>query len=138
MSAAVQPQEIVDEGALTVAMAIAPGVYARNRMFAFYKHPGVMRARARAATLRGMVRQLRGLQGEVCDFAFQRGVGRGSVRYRIARLHLDRSVDLTELEAACFAYIAARAGVEAVSATADDRVLVESALKRLALDLRVG
>ena len=54
MSAAAHPHELVDEGALTVAMAIAPGVYARNRMFAFYKHPGVARARARAATLRGM------------------------------------------------------------------------------------
>jgi hypothetical protein len=138
MTVLAQPHEIVDEGALTVAMAIAPGVYARNRMFAFYKHPGVGRARARAATLRGMIRQLRGLHGEVCDFAFERGHGGAVVSYRIARLRLERQVELTDLEAACFAYLAARAGLAAVSAGVDDRALVEDALKRLAIDLRIG
>jgi hypothetical protein len=138
MSAAAHPHELVDEGALTVAMAIAPGVYARNRMFAFYKHPGVARARARAATLRGMVRQLRGFHGEVAGFTFHRAHGHGVVTYRIARIRLERHVDLTELEAACFAYIAARAGVDGIAATPDDRALVDGALKRLAIDLAVG
>jgi hypothetical protein len=136
MSAAAQPQEIVDEAALMVAMAIAPGVYARNRMFAFYKHAGVARARARAATLRGLVRQLRGNKGEITDFAFQRAHGQCLVRYRIARIRLERHVELTELEAACFAYLAERAGVTAVDAHPADRAAVEAALRRLAIDLR--
>ena len=44
--------------ALVVAMALAPGVYVRNRMFDFYARTGAQKARARASSLRGIVAQL--------------------------------------------------------------------------------
>ena len=44
--------------AVTVAMIVAPGVYARNRMFDFFRTASAKRARARAATVRGLVPQL--------------------------------------------------------------------------------
>jgi hypothetical protein len=128
---------VVDEGALTVAMAVAPGVYARNRMFAFHKDPAVRRARARAATIRGLVRQLQGAHGAPCELVLARGA-RCVLKYRIDRLRLERKVELTEIEAACFAYLAARAGVRDVHATAEDRAMVDAALRRLATGLDLG
>lgn len=131
MNAPPLAHELLDEGALTVAMAIAPGVYARNRMFAFYKHPVVLQARARAATLRGVVRQL---SSQPIDVTLTRGQ-RCTLRYRVESLRFERHVELTELEAACFVYLATRAGVRGVDVTPEDRALLDSALKRLALDL---
>ena len=64
----------IDLEALTLAMALAPGVYARNRHFALFKqHPEVARARARAAVLRGLVRQLSGAHGKLaCESCHRR------------------------------------------------------------------
>ena len=80
--------------ALTVAMALAPGVYARNRMFELFAEPGVQRAKRRAAILRGLVPQLSrasslSLSGEV------RGGDRAFVlRFAIPEMRLHRVVEL--------------------------------------------
>jgi hypothetical protein len=126
----------IELGALTVVMAIAPTVYTRNRMFSFFAAPEVRRARARAAQLRGIVRQLSGASGEVVAPRLVRRSGKGaSLTYRVARLHLDRTVELTELETACLVYLAARAKVAGFGPSAEDRAALDAALRRLAAGL---
>ena len=120
-----------DTAALTVAMALAPGVYARNRLFAMYKDPAVRAARARAAALRGVVRQLGGAQGEVTNVRFLRTGARTVLTYELAQVRLSRTVELTELEAACLSYMGGRAGVRGMTASAEDRALIDAALRRL-------
>ena len=77
--------------ALTVAMALAPGVYARNRMFELFANAGVKRAKSRAATLRGIVKHL----GRACALTLEREAlpvrldGGLQRREREARLHGD-------------------------------------------------
>jgi hypothetical protein len=119
-------------------MAVAPGVYARNRLFSFFTDPEVRRAKARGAILRGVVRQLAGANGEVDHVVFSRSSGRVLLRYRIARVKLERFVEMTELEGACVAYLASRAGVPGMHATEGDRALLDAALKRLANGLELA
>ena len=128
----------VDREALTVAMAVVPGIYARNRMFAMHGDPEVKRAKARAATLRGVVRQLAGSHGEAEVVAFVRHGESRFLRYRIVRVHLDRRLELTDIEAACLVYLAERAGVPGMHPTHDDRAHIDGALRRLAGDLRLS
>jgi hypothetical protein len=118
-------------------MSVAPGVYARNRMFALYAEPAVRRARSRAATIRGLVRQLLVARRDVSGLVVARSGARTLVRFRIERLHLERRVELTEVETACFVYLASRAGVHGIHATSEDRALLDSALRRLALGLEI-
>jgi hypothetical protein len=127
----------VDREALTVAMAVVPGLYARNRLFAFYSDPEVRRAKARASMIRGVIRQLAGSHGEADGVLVSRHPEGCVVRYRIPRVRLDRRVELTEIETACLVYLAARAGVRNMHPTAEDRAHIEGALKRLAGDARV-
>lgn len=128
----------VDREALAIAMAVVPGLYSRNKYFSMYADPEVRRARARASVLRGVVRQLAGAQGEVAALAFARSERGCELKYAIASVRLERRVVLSELEAACVAYLATRAGVAHVRATDDDRARIEGALRRLAIGLRVG
>ena len=129
----------MDHEALTVAMTVAPGVYTRNRMFALYKDPEVRRAKQRAAILRGVVRQLAGANGHADEVALSRGArGTCSLRYRIASVRLARSLEVSSLEAACIVYLGARAGVPGLHATAEDRALIEGALRRLASGLELS
>jgi hypothetical protein len=128
---------VPDAAALTTAMAVAPGVYARNRMFAFFKDPAVRRARDRAALLRGIVRQLTGSQGAAEVLAFTRGE-RTRLRYRVPAIRLERALDLDAHEAACLAYLVARAGSSLLgppdsAAAVADRAAVEAALRRLSV-----
>lgn len=121
--------------ALTVAMALAPGVYARNRMFELFAQPVVKRARARAATLRGIVRQLPKAQAlGVTD----EGPGRSPtgertfvLRFAIPAMRLTRVVELSPTELAALRMLAARAGVPLLPVEDEDRLLVETALARL-------
>jgi hypothetical protein len=126
----------VDREALTVAMAVVPGLYSRNRLFAFYSDPEVRRAKARAAMIRGVVRQLAGSHGEADGVQVARHGDACVVRYRIARVRLDRRVELTEIETACLVYLASRAGVRNMHPGPEDRAHIEAALKRLAGDAR--
>ena len=130
----------IDGDALLVAMTVVPGLYSRNRMFALYNDPHVKYAKARSAILRGVVRHLLGTAGEaeVDLVRSEPSSGRGTVlRYRIERMRMERRIELSELEAACVAYLSARGGCSALHATERDRGLIEAALKRLSLGLHL-
>ena len=121
--------------ALTVAMARAPGVYARNRMYELFALPAVQRAKARAATLRGVVKHL----GRACTLTLEReGPVRNTtgeddfvLRYQIPAMRLTRVVELTRVELAALRILAARAGVPSLPPEDEDRVLVDRTLTRL-------
>jgi hypothetical protein len=128
----------VDESrveALTVAMALAPGVYARNRMFALFADAGVQRAKARAATLRGIVKHL----GRACALTLEReGPVRDAtgeidfvLRYQIPAMRLSRVAELTRVELATLRVLGARAGAACLPPDGDDRALVDATLARL-------
>jgi hypothetical protein len=128
----------VDRESLAIAMAVVPGLYSRNRYFSFYGDPEVRRARTRAAVLRGVVRQLLGAQGTVDYVVLSRGDRGAELKYSIASLRLERTVALSDLEAACVAYLASRAGVTSIHASDEDRAKIDGALKRLAVGLRLS
>jgi hypothetical protein len=121
--------------ALTVAMALAPGVYVRNRMFDFFAQAGVQRARSRAATLRGIVPQL----GRACVVTLSNeGGGRSAsgersfvLRYEIPEMRMTRIVELTRVELATLRILAARGGLHTLPPDAGDRAIVDGALSSL-------
>ena len=121
--------------ALTVAMSLAPGVYARNRMYDLFANAGVQRAKARAATLRGIVKHL----GRACALTLERegpirdkaGEVDFVLRYQIPAMRLSRVVELSRVELAALRVLAARAGVACLPPDEDDRVLVDTTLARL-------
>jgi hypothetical protein len=124
--------------ALTVARALAPGVYVRNRMFDLFAQPGVQRARMRASILRGVVPQL--ARATAVSVATENGRGGEPVfvlRYSIAEVRLHRVVELSATELAALRLMAARARVTAIGPEGNDRALVDVALARL-LDLERG
>jgi hypothetical protein len=127
-----EPQPRLDREALTVAMALVPGLYARNRFFSLFREPEVKRAKTRAAMIRGVVRQLAGAHGAAEGLAFVRHGDLCVLRYRVPSIRLERRVEMTETERACLVYLASRAGVKHVHASAEDRAHVDAALKRLA------
>ena len=114
--------------ALTVAMAIAPGVYVRNRMFDFFADAAVQRARGRAAMLRGVIAQI-GRASLVT--LVNEGEASFALRYEIAEMRLVRVVQLTRTELAVLRILASRAGLAALPPDAADRTLVDTALARL-------
>ena len=117
--------------ALTVAMVVAPGVYARNRMFAFFQSKSAARARARAATLRGVVAQL-GRAVALSVTSEPRGPEPVYVlRYGIPALRLTRVVELSAGELAALRVAAERANARTLPATDADRELVSRTLTRL-------
>lgn len=119
-----------DEGrieALTVAMALAPGVYARNRMFALFKEPAVQRAKSRAATLRGIVKHL----GRACAVTLVRENADFVLRYQIPVLRLVRVAELSRVELAALRVMASKAGAPCLHPEEGDKTLVETALARL-------
>jgi hypothetical protein len=118
--------------ALTVAMIVAPGVYARNRMFDLFTTPGARRARMRASLVRGIVPQL--ARADTLSLSPAAGaLGEGCVvlRYAIATLRLTRVVELSLAELAALRLVAARSGVHALPAAPSDRHVVATALARL-------
>lgn len=122
------PAEEIRVEALTVAMALAPGVYARNRMFDLFASAAVQRAKARAATLRGIVKHL----GRASDVTLEReGEADFVLRYQIAVLSLSRVVELSRVELATLRVLAANAGVATLPLDVSDRTLVDTALARL-------
>jgi hypothetical protein len=136
------PAEEMRVEALTVAMALAPGVYARNRMFELFASAAVQRAKARAATLRGIVKHL----GRASGLTIEREAGERSspdaesasereselvLRYQIPVLSLSRVVELTRVELATLRVLASIAGVVALPLDDADRAIVDAALARL-------
>jgi len=112
---------------LTVAMALAPGVYSRNRMFALFAQAGVGRAKFRAATLRGLVKQLKNAQGITVESEGAEHV----LRFQLPALRLSRVAQLTSLELATLRVLAARAGLPCLPPEPEDRALVDATLARL-------
>ena len=127
----------VDREALVVGMTLVPGLVSRNRSFALFENPDVRRARARAAQLRGIGRQLAGTQGRVEEFGVVSATGAREVRYSLPGLRVQRRAVLTDVEYACVAYLAGRAGVADLSADDEDRARIEAALRRLAVGLQL-
>jgi len=128
----------VDREALVVGMTLVPGLVSRNRSFALFENPEVRRARVRAALLRGIVRQLTGIQGRVEAFGVVAATGAREVRYSLPGLRVQRRAVLSDVEYACVAYLAGRAGVADLSADAEDRARIDAALRRLAAGLQLA
>lgn len=120
--------------ALTLAMAIAPGVYVRNRMFELFTHPSVVRARTRASVLRGVVRQLALASDVTVEPETRSSAITYVLRYRIARMRMSRVVDLTRAELSAIRVLGAKAGLSCLPPDADDRACVDAVLAHL-LDL---
>lgn len=116
--------------ALTVAMALAPGVYARNRMFSLFKNPAVQRAKTRAATIRGIAQHL----GRACGISVANEGADFVVKYQIPALRLARVAELTRVELATLRVMAARAGASCLPPDDEDRRLVEGALAKLLVE----
>jgi hypothetical protein len=124
----------LDRDALTVAMALVPGMYARNRLFSLYREPEVRRAKARAAILRGVVRQLAGAHGAVEGLALVRHGEVTHLRYRVPQVRLERRVELSEIERICLAFLAGRTGVAGLGGlhvTPEERAHLDAVLRRL-------
>ena len=123
--------------ALTVAMALAPGVYSRNRMFDLFAKAGVQRAKTRAAMLRGVVKHL----GRACAVTLSSQAEAGEareprgvdfvLRYEIPAVRLSRVVQLSRLELATLRILGERAKVACLPAEDEDRDVVNAALTRL-------
>ena len=126
-STGLSPREEARVEALTVAMALAPGVYARNRMFALFAHPAVQRARSRAALLRGIVKHL----GRACAVTVTRQEVDFVLRYQIPALRLTRIAELSRIELATLRMMAARANASCLLLENEDRALVNETLTRL-------
>ena len=128
----------VDREALVVAMTLVPRFVSRNKSFALFEDPDVRSARARAAVLRGIVRQLAGCQGRVEALAVAAQGGARELRYRVPGVRFERHAVLSETEHGCVAFLASKAGVDGVRATGDDRARIDAALRRLGAGLDAG
>jgi len=128
----------LDREALVVGLTLVPGLVSRNRSFALFENPDVRRARVRAALLRGIVRQLTGIQGRVEEFGVVAATGAREVKYSLPGLRVQRRAVLTDVEYACVAYLASRAGVADLSADEEDRARIDTALRRLAAGLQLA
>jgi hypothetical protein len=82
--------------------------------------------------LRGIARQLGGAQGTVEGLSVERDGAVVRIRYRVPGVRMERRATLSEVEHACVAYLAARAGITALRACDDDRARIDAALRRLA------
>ncbi len=124
----------LDVDALTVAMAIAPGVYSRNRFFELWKAPELRRARSRASLVRAIVHHLALLPKDAVEkgVSFERRAGRVGLKYTVPSLRFERRTELSELEASCVFYLAERAGLPGLSTTPADWDALKGALGRLA------
>jgi hypothetical protein len=120
-----------DVAALTAAMALVPGLYSRNRMFELFEQSAVRRARGRARMLRGLLRAVGHADADV-DLSAAAG-GRVALHYKIARLRLERTVQMTEFELSVLrVLLASGPRPRALEPSAADRPRVEEALARLA------
>ena len=112
--------------AITVALALVPGLLPRNRLFAFYTNSEAKSARRRASALRGLVTQL--LDGAE-DVRLQPRGDSFVLAFRVASVHASRRALLSRAEAACVAHLVERAGGSI--AGAPDRSALENALANL-------
>ena len=119
-----------DVAALTAAMALVPGLYSRNKMFALFEQSEVRRARARARMLRGLLRVIGHAHADV---ELVNKDGRVRLHYRIARLRLERTVQISEFELSVLrVLLASGPRPRALEVVPSDMPRVEEALARLA------
>ncbi len=123
--------------ALVIGMTLVPGLFSRNRTFALFEDPEVRRARRRASLLRGIVRHLSGVQGTIESLRIARSASSYELSYCLPRMRVVRRTTLTEVELACVHYLAARAGVDGLHVTDQERMAIDAALRRLAAGLRL-
>ncbi len=136
------PAEEAHVQALTVAMALAPGVYTRNRMFDFFASAAVRRAKARAAVLRGIVKHLTRATDMRLDQDAETPESTTAcafvLRYGMPVVSLSRVVELSRVELATLRVLAAQATATAslpsaswLAVEAMDRALIETSLASL-------
>ncbi len=127
----------LDTDSILVAMTLVPRAYSRNKMFELFRRPDVRSARARAATLRGVVRQLtRHRKDRNEEIAVSLRAERPSepqfvLSYEIPSLALRRRLELTTLESICVRFLLGRAGVAGFELEPADRDHLNSAIARL-------
>ncbi len=131
------PREDLDIAALTVAMIVAPGVYARNRMFAFFAAPVAARARTRARLVRSLVLELGRARARVADVELEALDDAITLRFAIPRMAFSRTLVLTREELAALRFVLSRGEPvdvphPALVASEADRAVVEAVLKKLA------
>ena len=134
MSPEVEPQN-VDLDGLLCALVLVPEAFARNRFFSLYETGDAKKVRQRAGRVRGIARQLLGLERPKAELVGEQVQEDGQLllRYRIPDLAFERAAALTPLEAASLRYALHLGGEGSISP--GDRALVHQALKRLAQDL---
>lgn len=130
--------------ALTVAMIVAPGVYARNRMFDLFTSAGARRARTRASAVRGMVPQLARASavtvslealGHCAGELAQGAVPKTFVlRYAVSAVRLTRVVELSAAELAALRLALSRANIHVLPPADGDAALVTATLASLMED----
>ena len=81
------------------------------------------------------MRQLTGTQGKVEALGVVPSTGAREVQYRLPGLRMERRALLSDVEFACGAYLAGRAGVPGLSASDEDRSRIDGALRRLSAGL---
>ena len=128
-------QRNVDLDGLLCALVLVPEAFARNRFFSLYESGDAKKVRQRAARVRGIVRQLLGLERPKAELVGEQILEDGQLllRYRIPDLSFERAAALTPLEAATLRYALSLGGEGTLGAS--DRTLVHSALRQLAQDL---
>ncbi len=123
-----------DAEALMLAMAVAPTAYSRNKMFALFADPRVMRARSRARLVRGLATDL----ARAPDARVSRqkvGADRVALTVRIESMQYTRNVELSLAEVSALSFLCDRQKTRALPCEQEDRALVESVLSRLAAGL---
>lgn len=117
--------------ALTVAMIVAPGVYARNRMFELFQSAGARRARTRAGIVRGIVPQLARATAVTVSGESRAGDTTYVLRYMVPAVRLTRVVELSAAELAALRLVAERSNIRTLPAGGGDKDLVARALAKL-------
>ena len=136
MPAPAAPRHDLDVAALTVAMSVAPGVYARNRMFAFFSRPLANHARGRAKLVRSLVLQISRAKAGVSGVALTEEDAAWRLSFAIPQMGFTRSARVTREELAALRYVLSRvvpSGLPSVlKAAEDDDAIVVAVLKKLA------
>lgn len=108
---------------------LAPRLYSRNRFYELYRDSDATAVRARAATLRGIIRQLVGHVDPHGKSHRGRIVGEQVLwddqvllRYELPELNFVRTVSLAPLEAALVRYALHRAGAMGPDPEAKERI----------------
>jgi len=112
-------------------MIVAPGVYARNRMFDFFRTKSAQQARKRASIVRGIVPQLARASAVTVTPSHN---DTWTLRYLVPAVSLTRVVELSSGELAALRLVAERAGVTTIAPAEGDKELVAKSLAKLMIE----